>query len=56
MVVEPTTEIHVMVEDAVREAKERGGIVKTGDVVTIITGQFVGTPGGTNTLQVHKVD
>ncbi len=55
VVVEPTTEIHVMVEDAVREAKERG-IVKTGDVVTIITGQFVGTPGGTNTLQVHKVD
>lgn len=50
-----TTEIHVMVEDAIREAKQRG-IVKTGDVVTIITGQFVGTPGGTNTLQVHKVD
>lgn len=50
-----TTEIHVMVEDAIREAKERG-IVKTGDVVSIITGQFVGTPGGTNTLQVYKVD
>ncbi len=53
--VEPTTEIHVMVEDAIREARQRG-IVKSGDVVTIITGQFVGTPGGTNTLQVHKVD
>lgn len=53
--VETTDEIQIMVEDAIREAKKRS-IVKVGDVVTIITGQFVGTAGGTNTLQVYTVD
>src|SRR5690554_351230 len=53
--VKETSDIHEMVEDAIAEAK-KCGLVKPGDVITMMTGQFVGTPGGTNTLQVHQVE
>lgn len=55
VLVDKTTKIEVMVENAVREAKKRN-LVSSGDVVTIITGVIVGTAGGTNMLQVHEVD
>ena len=55
VLVEKTTKIEVAVENAIREAKKRN-LVNSGDVVTIITGVVIGTAGGTNMLQVHKVD
>ena len=55
VLVEKTTKIEVAVENAIREAKKRN-LVDSGDVVTIITGVVIGTAGGTNMLQVHKVD
>lgn len=55
VLVDRTTVLEVMVENALREAKKRN-LVTVGDVVTIITGVSVGTAGSTNMLQVLKVD
>ncbi|HHY09950.1 MAG TPA: pyruvate kinase [Firmicutes bacterium] len=53
--VEATTRIEEMINNAVTEAKARG-IVKTGDVVTIVAGVKIGVAGGTNLLQIHNVE
>lgn len=55
VLVERTTELETMVENAVREAKMRD-MVTSGDIVTLITGYLIDTAGSTNMLQVRKVD
>jgi len=55
VLVDHATEIEVMVENAVREAKE-AELVDSGDIVSIIAGVLVDKAGSTNMLQVHKVE
>ncbi|NLJ81360.1 MAG: pyruvate kinase [Firmicutes bacterium] len=53
--VKPSFLIEEIIENAVIKAKQRE-LVESGDVVTVVSGVKVGEAGGTNLMQIHKVE